>query len=115
MFELTKEQKERLEAYPFLKGYVQEYIDNNGQSATVGFLSSLTFFFKMMCINNNLNEQQLFGWDDELADDFYSWGHNSRWSNTFDAYLNTNFNECVDIALDLVANYGDSDIYQNLQ
>lgn len=115
MFKLTKEQAQRLAQYQYLNQYVDEYITNNGQSTTVGILSSLTFFFKMMCINNSLDEQQLFDWDEELAQDFYSWGSNSRWANTFDAYLAANFNECVDIALDLVENYGDSDIYENLK
>lgn len=114
MFELTKEQAKRLAQYPHLNQYVNEYIANDGQSTTAHSLSSLTFFFKMMCINNSLDEQQLFGWDEELAEDFYSWGSNSRWANVFDAYLATNFNECIDIALDLVENYGDSDIYENL-
>lgn len=115
MFQLTKEQVQRLAQYPYLNQYVNEYIINNGQSKTVGILSALTFFFKMMCINNNLNEMLLFDWDEETAQDFYTWGSNSRWSNTFNAYLATNFNKCIDIALDLVENYGDSDIYENLK
>lgn len=57
MFELTKEQVQHLAQYPHLKQYVDEYITNNGQSKAVGILSSLTFFFKMMCINNSLDEQ----------------------------------------------------------
>lgn len=113
MFELTKEQKERLEAYPFLKGYVQEYIDNNGMSTSVGSIPSLTFFFKMKCINNGLGVDELFDWDVEYAEDFYSWGSNSRWANMFDSYLYDNFNQAVDVALSIVEQYGDSDIYKD--
>lgn len=109
-FEITKQQQKELAAYPNLNKYVASYIKNNGRSEKPGCISDLVYFFKMMCLNNNLNEEELFSWDEETATDFYTWGSNSRWANTFDSYLDSNFVICINIALDLVKQYGDIDL-----
>lgn len=104
---ITEQQQKELAAYPNLNGYIASYIKNNGRPEKPGHISDLVYFFKMMCLNNNLNEEELFSWDEETATDFYTWGSNSRWANTFDSYLESNFVICINIALDLVKQYGD--------
>lgn len=109
-FELTKEQTQALTAYPNLNKYVNSFIKNNGYPEVKGCVSNLVYFFKLMCINNNLNEETLFNWDKEIAEDFYTWGSNSRWANTFACCLDAYFNKYIDIAINLAKEYGDIDI-----
>ena len=105
--ELYKDQEETLEQYPNLNKYVNSFIENEGYPEETGHISNLVYFFKRMCIDNNLNEEELFQWTKEEADDFYTWGHNSRWANMFAYYLECNFNKCISIALALAKRYGD--------
>ena len=109
-FNLTDEQANTLKEYPNLNSYVQSFIKNNGVPEETGCISNLVYFFKKMCTKYNLDEEVLFDWDKETADDFYSWGSGSRWANTFASYLDCNFNKCIKIAIDLADEYGDLDL-----
>ena len=99
-----------LDKYPHLKSYVESYKKGECEPSQI---SSLAYFFKRMCHDHDLDEQELFGWDDEIAEDFYSWGHNSRWANTFEWFLAENLDFCIDIAIELVKEYGDREIYDD--
>lgn len=94
--------------YPYFKSYVESY--KNGECANL-CITQLAYFFKRMCLDNNLDEQELFNWDNDVAEDFYSWGSNSRWANTFEWWLSENLDTAVKIGLELCAEYGDRDIY----
>jgi len=112
MFILTKEQGKKLESYPNLKGYIESYIKNDGYPEENGCLPHFIYFFKRMCLDNDIDVEQFFNWDEETAEDFYSWGHNSRWANTFSCCVDAKFKRYVDDALYLVSEYGDIDIYK---
>ena len=111
-YTMSISQAEELNKFPHLKSYVEEYIKNNGLPDQPGYISSLVYFFKRKCLDNNLSEEALFGWDEETAEDFYSWGSNSRWANTFDSCLSTHFSEYLDTAIMLAKAYGYNDIYE---
>ena len=110
MLNLTTQQQDKLKNYPNLKRIVQSFIAHNGESEEQGCLAKFTYFFKLMCLNNNLDEDAVFGWNKETSEDFYSWGHNSRWIHTAQTYILSNFNQCVNVAIDLVEDYGDIDV-----
>lgn len=112
-FQITPEQREELNAFPYLKSYVEQYIENEGVFEPDYHLPKLVYFFKRMCLDNNLNEQSEFGWNEEIAEDFYGWGSNSRWSNTFDVELKDNFKAYIDVAINFAKRFGDKDIYAN--
>ena len=105
--ELTNEQKERLKAYPVLEKAVNYFMTSKGQSEESGCIPHFVYFFKQKCLDNNVNPDEMFGWDEETSEDFLSWGSNSRWTNTVTCYILSKFSECVDIALDVADNYGD--------
>lgn len=50
----------------------------------------------------NIDEPTTFDWDEEIAEDFYTWGHNSRYCNVFEPMLEDNFNEYLTIIMDIV-------------
>ena len=102
-----KELKSKLNEYPNLKKYVESFIKNNGDSEDSECIPHFVYWFKMQCINNDLNEDSVFCWDEDYSEDFYSWGHNSRWANTAWNYILNNFALCVEIALDLAKEHGD--------
>jgi len=112
ILKLYKRQQEALEQYPHLKQYVEKFIKNNGRSDRPGYLSDLVFYFRCMIEGNDLDEDEVFGWDKHTSEDFYSWGSNSRWANTADYYIYSHFNKCIDIILQLAENYGDINLYE---
>lgn len=105
--ELTAEQKERLKAYPVLEKAVNYFMTSEGQSEESGCIPHLVYFFKQKYLDNGIDPDEMFGWDEETSEDFWSWGGNSRWSNTVTCYILSKFSKCIDIALDLADNYGD--------
>ena len=107
---LDQEIKDQLENYPNLKKYVEHYAETNGEPENEGCISNLVYYFKLQCLNNDLDEEKTFNWDNETSSDFYSWGHNSRWANTFDSYLHNNFQDTVEIGINLAEEYGDIDV-----
>lgn len=112
MFKLYKRQQKALEQYPHLKQYVEKFIENDGRPDNPGYLSDLVFYFRCMIEDNGLDEDEVFGWDKNTSEDFYSWGHNSRWANTVDYYICSHFKKCIDIILQLTEDYGDINLYR---
>lgn len=104
---LTNEQKERLKAYPVLEKAVNHFMTSKGESEEPGCIAHFVYFFKQKYLDNGVNPDDMFGWDEQTSEDFWSWGSNSRWSNTVTCYILSEFSRCVDIALDLADEYGD--------
>lgn len=122
--ELTQEQKDALKQYPKLETAINEYIELNGRSRTPGHLSDFVYwlrckiekyfdgdpghitcwpnaeYIKDECLED---DEDIMDWDE----DFWSWGHNSRWANTFALWVDENFSDMVDSAIELAEEYGD--------
>ena len=107
---LNQETKDQLENYPNLKKYVEHYAETNGKPEKEECISNLVYYFKLQCFNNDLDEEETFNWDNKTSEDFYSWGTNSRWANAFDNYLRYNFQDAVEIGIDLAKKYGDINV-----
>ena len=123
VYELTQKQKEQLKQFPKLETAINEFIELNGGSKIKGNLP--LFIYWLRCKIEKYfdgDPAPLTGWcevEDELTDeegntytldwdeDFWSWGHNSRWANTFASWVSDNFNDMVDVAIDVANEYGD--------
>jgi hypothetical protein len=80
---LSKELKERLEKYPALKGYVENFIQVEGMNPNPDLLTPLTVYIRKL----DIDVPSFFDWDDETTDYFYTWGHNSRYAHVFEPRL----------------------------
>ena len=91
-FELSETNKQRLELYPKLKKCVESFIGLEGNSDRPDQIPDLIYYIKCM----DMNEPNLFKWDKETTEEFYSWGHNSRYVHVLWPLLINNFNEYID-------------------
>lgn len=88
--------------YEHLTKYIEDYKKNKGNSEKPGYLPKLVVYFREVLEDNVENIPAFFGWDYELEEDFYSWGHNSRWANVFNGMLYEHLREYVDMLLDFM-------------
>ena len=100
-----------LDKYPNVQKYIKDYIKNDGEMSTPGRLPNLVVWFRETLEKNNADVAEYFGWTEEWADEFYSWGHNSRWANVFMAWLEPDdIEEHLDAIKDIAEEYGDPDV-----
>lgn len=85
--------------FKYLDEYINDYVKNNGLSTEPGYLHKLIIYFRKAFDKLGMSDNcvpEFFDWDDETSEDFFTWGHNSRWSNTFATMLDNNLNDYVD-------------------
>lgn len=102
----------RLKKHPFLKQYVNSYIKNDGMSEIAGYLPYLVIWFRRMfekCGIEDDNIPDICGWDNDTAEEFWSWGHNSRWNNVFRTWLEGGVEDPVRIAFETMDEFGNPD------
>lgn len=88
---LSKRSLERLQNYPVLKSVVDKFIACDGLHTTPGRLCDLTVYIRML----NLEEPDFFGWSNYYFEEFYSWGHNSRYGNVLEPLMCWNLNRHI--------------------
>lgn len=76
-----------LNKHPNVQRYVADYIANEGMGPGGTRLPDLVIWFRETLEKNDIDIPDYFNWDDDWREDFYSWGHNSRWGNTFRCWL----------------------------
>lgn len=100
-----------LNKYPNVQRYVADYIENEGMGPGGTRLPNLVVWFRETLEKNGVDVTEYFDWEDDWREDFYSWGHNSRWGNTFRNWLS--YDE-LEYHLEAIANiaeeYGDPNI-----
>lgn len=104
---MEKETLKKLKDYPRLKKYATHFEKTRGDAEIAGYLPFIVIWFRDLFKKANIDDGEvpvLFEMDDETAEDFWSWGHNSRYANTFSWYLLSNLDFCVDIALQIIDN-----------
>ena len=99
-----------LEKYPHLKAAVEHFYDTDGKPEHEYKLPNLIVWIRQMLDKSGEEAAEYFDMPEETREDFWSWGHNSRWSNTFWCYLERHFCWCVGICIDLAEEYGDFDV-----
>lgn len=80
-----------------LDRYVKNFEKENESDE---YLPKLVAYIREFLDKVDLDPVEFFGWEDDIAEDFYSWGHNSRWANTFLPMLQANLDEYVSMVKD---------------
>ena len=83
MLEISYKLANRIAEYPELDRCVRDFIANNGHNPNPLYLSDLTVYVRRL----NIDEPELFGWDEETTEDFYTWGHNSRYGHVLEPMM----------------------------
>ena len=99
-----------LNNYPNLKKALRDYIDNEGDSEQKGHIPKFVYFFKKMYMLHGIDLDALFDWPEDIAEDFWTWGSNSRWAHTGSMWIEDHLEECIELALELAEQYGDLDL-----
>ena len=103
---MRKETLEKLKDYPNLKRYAS-YFEKNKDSEEAGFLPYIVIWFRDLFKEADIGDELvpiLFEMDDEVAEDFWSWGHNSRYSNVFSWWILDDLDFAIDVALQIIKN-----------
>ena len=103
---MRKETLERLKNYPNLKKYAL-YFEKNKESEEAGFLPFVVIWFRDLFKRARIDDGEvpvLFEMDDDTAEDFWSWGHNSRYSNVFSWWILDDMDFAIDVALQIIEN-----------
>lgn len=104
---MEKETLKKLKNYPRLKKYAIHFEKTDGDSEIDGFLPFIVIWFRDLFKEAGINDGQVpieFEMDEETSEEFWSWGHNSRYANVFSWYLLSNLDFCIDIALQIIDN-----------
>ena len=104
---MRKETLQKLEKYPYLKEYALNFEKTRGDSEMAGYLPFIVIWFRDLFKKANIDDGEvpvLFEMDDETAEDFWSWGHNSRYANVFSWYILKDLDFAIDIVLQIIDN-----------
>lgn len=98
--------------WKYLNSYVKSYKDNEGYPEHPHYLPMLVIYFRYAFDKLGINDVEvtdLLDWDEETAEDFLTWGHNSRYSHTFNSMLFDHLEEYVDLLKNAMINSGIKD------
>jgi len=79
--------------YRYLYKAVKHYWETNGKPEHKDCLPNLIVWIRQV-VPDTIDIPEYFEMGERVKEDFYSWGHNSRWSNTFRDYLDDRFCWC---------------------
>lgn len=105
--DMEKETLEKLKAYPNLKKYALHFEKTRGESEMAGYLPFIVIWFRDLFKKAQIDDGEvpvLFEMDDDTAEDFWSWGHNSRYSNVFSWWILDGMDFAIDVALQIIKN-----------
>lgn len=94
--EIEPSTEERLKKHTALHQIVHATMNHSYKD---GYLPPLIIWFRERFENDQIRLTEILEWDDETMEDFFSWGHNSRWANTFWAEMDANFDAYVNTAM----------------
>lgn len=111
MIKIPKELFEALRKHKHLFKYAKQFCKYHRATDGKGHYTSLIVWFRDRFDAAGINDvAEYLDWDDEMAEDFYSWGSNSRWGHVFSPWLYDNTDEALSIALNLADEFGDVDV-----
>lgn len=99
-----------LDKFPVLKKAIEHFKETGGMSEEPDCIPHFVYFFKQKIYRFDLDPDLVFEWDSETAEDFWSWGHNSRWAHTACMWIEDHLEECIEEAIELAKKYGDLDL-----
>lgn len=99
-----------LDKFTVLKKAIEHFKETGGRSEEDGCIPHFVYFFKQMHFRFGQDPDEMFNWDKETSEDFWSWGHNSRWAHTACMWIEDHLEECIEKAIELAKEYGDLDL-----
>ena len=103
---LFKDLKKYKNLYKYAKHFLIHQEAEHGR-----YLPNLIIWFRDVLDRAGVEDvPAYFGWDEDMAVDFWSWGHNSRWNHTFSIYLESEPKEALEHAISLAEEFGDPDV-----
>lgn len=106
-----KEIKDRLKTFSNLSRYVKRFEKSEGGNEKDSYLPYVVIWFRELLDKAGYEGSvpELFGFDEDETEEFYSWGHNSRWNHVFATWLESNMDFALETAFDLID--GDKSLY----
>lgn len=107
---LFKDLKKHKNLYKYAKHWMLKQCPEHDED---GYLPNLIIWFREVFEKAGItddNVPEYLGWDEDMANDFWTWGHNSRWKHTFSIWLECEPEDAMEYAIDLADEYGDPDI-----
>lgn len=104
---MEKETLKKLKKYPRLKKYAIHFEKTEGDSEIGGYLPFVVIWFRDLFKKAQIDDGEvpvLFEMDDDTAEEFWSWGHNSRYANVFSWYILADLDFAINIALQIIDN-----------
>lgn len=108
--DIDAEQFAKLDQFPYLKEYLTHYYETGGESEKAGLLPKFIVWIRDILDGTDIDPAQFFDMDEETAEDFYTWGHNSRWNITFRGHLDCDPEQTLDKCLALAERFGDREV-----
>ena len=114
-FEDSKEDTSSIDLseFPNLERYFNHFEETDGVPEMQGCLPNLIIWIRLIVEPKDgdwIDPMSFFGLDDEDAEDFYSWGHNSRWKNVFWTFAQSNLKLVKEKCLELAKEHGDPSV-----
>lgn len=101
------ELRRELKKYPNLRKYALHFARTEGDHEEQGYLPFLVIWFRELFKKAGISDDEvpmLFGYDEESDDaqDFWSWGHNSRYNHTFSMWLEQDIDYAIGLIFDII-------------
>ena len=112
--------RKELKNYKNLRRYALHFDRTEGSAEQGGYLPYLVIWFRELFKKANIDDgqvPQLFGYDEDSdeAQDFWTWGHNSRYNHTFCVWLEQDIDYALNLAFDLMEEYNLTDFDPNIE
>ena len=104
---MKKETIKRIGGRKHLLKYAKHFEKTDGENEVSGYLPCLIIWFRYLFDKAGIDDGQvpmLFGYDEDSdeAEDFWTWGHNSRYAHTFSNWVAADVDAAINVGLDLI-------------
>lgn len=107
---MKKSTKKKLENYPNLNRYAQHFEKTNGSSEDSGYLPYLVIWFRKLFREAGIEDDDvpsLCGFDEYEEEEFFSWGHNSRYNHVFSVWIENDIDFALSVAFSIMEEHED--------
>ena len=107
--------------YPNLERYYRHFEETNGQSERHDdSFPNFIIWIRLVVEPEDEGKEwtdvaQFFELDEDDAEDFHSWGHNSRWANVFLPFALHNMDLVKEKCIELAERFGDPNVEEYLK
>ena len=105
--------------YPNLERYFKHFEETSGTPESNNCLPYLIVWIRLLVEPEDgkrwIDPPAFFGLDEDEAEDFYSWGHNSRWKNTFWDFAINNIDRLKEKCIELAGSRGDPSVEEYIK